>query len=354
MKSACRWLGLFIFLSACSHPKPVPGKAKAAAHHSKITSATTPDHSNDILSTDLYIIKRGGTVTYTNPDTTGNDPYTGNLAFGTRMMLMSKSKGWLRVRKFDCYNCSEWFIPQSVAGPASSLIFNTSELNKLYYDEALTDTNDAQLPDTSRLTEFKLDLVSEQEFRAQQHNAINHFTADTGAFSKKKGVLTIKTTKKIIRLKDVANGEKEESYAYLGRYAALHKLVIAGGYNEWSNMFFIDELSGKTIGTEFLNMPYVSPGMRYAVTVSTDDGDDCGDINLYALKPDTVIHIAGNHFQYWMPALESHLFFWTADRCFYFALMPYGAYSDNPGQGMAERPNSQLQYARIHFTRKID
>jgi hypothetical protein len=305
----------------------------------------------------LYITTRDGISTWDQPDSVADNSSANNsIAFGTRVGVISIKKGWMEITNDECHNCASQFILSSCAcaAPAANLLLNTTDLNTTYYDPTVTDAEGSRVPNTTKLAEFVLERISKSEFLKQKNTGVTNFKADTGLFPKKNGVLALKTQKKTLKLKDVQNGEDEQSYTYLGQYTSIHKLVIAGSYNESGDVFFVDQVTGKTIANSFTGFPYLSANQKYVVSVSTDNADDRGDINLYVIKKDTVIHMAGNHFQYWMPALTSTDFFWGSDGCFYFPFVPYGAYLATDKSGREEKgANLSYSYARIKFVRSL-
>jgi hypothetical protein len=305
----------------------------------------------------LYIIKRDGVDGMEEPDSnTMNHGLAVNdfFRFGARIKLISVKNGWMEIQKEECDHCYSLFVPQSCKciGNESAVPLSSSDLDSLYRGERQHYDGDENDVDTSRLTEFKLERVSEAEFYRQKKLAVNLFTADTGRFKKKDSVLVIKAVKKTVKLKDSVNGEHEEAYDYLGEYKSINKLVIAGTYNESADYFFIDGITGKDLGSGFVGFPYLSPDKKYAVCVNTNDGDERADINFYAIKKDSVVYIAGNHFQYWMPITNGPGMFWGRDNCFYFPLVPYGAWNKPDKKALAGySPNRNYRYAKIIFKR---
>lgn len=354
---------LLITLFSCNHPvnktslKSKGNKSVEIAAVANKQTGIKKSTGTEPWAEALYIIKRGGVDGMEEPDSnTMNHGLAVNdfFRFGTRIKLISVKNGWMEIQKAECDHCYSLFVPQSCKciGNESAVPLTSSDLDSLYREERQPYDGDENDVDTSRLTEFKLERVSETEFYLQKKLAVNLFTADTGRFKKKDSVLFIKAMKKIVKLKDSVNGEHEEAYDYLGQYKSINKLVIAGTYNESANCFFIDGITGKEIGTDFVDFPYLSPDKKFVVCVNTDDGDERANISLYAIKKDTVVYIASNHFQYWMPIAYGPRMFWGRDNCFYFPLVPYGALNKPDKKVLVGySPNRNYRYAKIIFKR---
>lgn len=358
---SCQWVIMALLFSvfACGSPEKkhaveVKSPGVKRILHAKITNnaRSTANYS----SVFLYVTKRGGITGWRQADSTSNDFNTDDaLAYGTRVKLIGDTKGWIQISKDACGNCPDLFIPSNCKclSLAAKLNLSTVDLNAISFDQKQVHADDSA-DTTSKLKEFSLERISKDEFYRQMKNGLINFKADTDLFSRKKGVLTLNAAQKNVKLADVQEGEKEESYYYLGQYPTIHKFVVAGSYNESSDVFFVDGISGEIIRDSFSNFPYLSENKQFAVCLSIDDADDRGDIGLYAIKKDSVIYMAGSHFQYWMPALNSTRFFWGNDNCFYFLFVPYGAYpeTDNYEKGI-KAPNPIYKYARIKFTRSL-
>lgn len=354
---------LLITLFSCNHPvnkTSLKSKGNRSADIFAAANKQTGIRENTVTeawSEPLYIIKREGVDGIEEPDSnTMNHGLAVNdfFRFGTRIKLISVKNGWMEIQTDGCDHCYSLFVPRSCEclGNESAVPLSSSDLDSLYREERLPYDGDENDVDKSRLTEFKLERVTAAEFYRQKKLAANLFTADTGRFKKKDSVLAIKAVKKTVKLKDSVNGEHEEAYDYLGQYKSINKLVIAGSYNESSNCFFIDGITGKEIGTDFVDFPYLSPDKKHAVCVNTDGGDERANINLYAMKRDTVVYIAGNHFQYWMPITNGPGMFWGQDNCFYFPLVPYGAWNKPDKKVLGGySPNRNYRYAKIIFKR---
>jgi len=343
-----------LMLFSCNYPT---NKTLKSRDHKAIDSLSAANKKTGINTNaepwpePLYIINREGVEGKEEPDsnTMNHDDVAAFFRFGTRIKLIGMKNGWMEIEKEECDHCSSLFVPETCkcVGNESAVPLTSSDLDSLYREDG-----DGNEVDTSRLTEFKLDRVTASEFYRQKKLAISLFTADTSRFKKKDSVLTIKAVKKTVKLKDSQNGEYEEAYDYLGQYKSINKLVVAGTYNESANCFFIDGITGKEIGTAFTDFPYLSPDKKFVVCVNADYSDERANINLYAIKKDTVMYIDGNHFQYWMPMANESMMFWGQDNCFYLPIVPYGAWNKPDKNALAGfSPNRNYRYAKIIFKR---
>ena len=177
--------------------------------------------------------------------------------------------------------------------------------------------NSSELPADSILrNHLKIELISEEEFKAKQKTKVSHHIADTTKIRKKNGRLRLPTTTGSKTFVDkLVDDDGREEYEYLGQLPLLNAYLIRCMFWESITYKLISKKNGALI-SNFGAMPYISPGKKRIIAVDADPYENDAGISLFSLANTTIKDLVHVRFKNWMPATDDNMF-WGADGKFY-------------------------------------
>lgn len=194
-----------------------------------------------------------------------------------------------------------------------------------------------------QLTEYlTFELIDKPLFDRQKSTAVSFLLADTINQKKKNGLTILKCRDKTVKYIDKPDAEEDlQVFTYVGQIEFLNTYVISGSYWESGDFKFVDKTSGEETNS-FVDYPHISPDKKNIICINPNGYEVTADLELYSIADNKTKHVMSASFKNWMPALESHNMFWSADG--YLYLTVHNAKSFWKENGAL---NDNYQYMRI-------
>ncbi len=196
---------------------------------------------------------------------------------------------------------------------------------------------------STRLNKYlKIELINRAQFENKRLLAVN-FLSKNNSIKKKKGVLSIPTIEKVVKLIDInTDSDNRANFEYIGQIDALNQHLVFGQFWEISSYTMIDKTSGKQ-AQNFVGYPYLSPDKKYIVAVYANPyGNPNTDFELYRVQNKKIVPFMSAEFENWMPAINPRDIFWARDGYLYLAVTHSSVFWKENGDY-----NDKFQYIRI-------
>ncbi|WP_352258968.1 hypothetical protein [Psychrobacter sp. TB55-MNA-CIBAN-0194] len=257
-----------------------------------------------------------------------------SYTFGEKLEVIEDRGDWYAVRdkiyrEYDENgdgvvetNIVKWekvFVKKDHTGAIRKTILTPDELNIITY--LLADGKDERFEKGKALkTYLKFELIDKSLFEKKRPLAVNFLSKDK-MIKKQKGVLSIPTTKKVVKLIDIdTDDDSRASFEYIGQINALNQHLIFGQFWEISGYTMIDKTNGEETQS-IIGFPYLSPNKKYIIAVYADPyGEQHADLELYRIENKQIVPILNAEFKNWMPATEPEDIFWARDGYLYLAV----------------------------------
>lgn len=173
-----------------------------------------------------------------------------------------------------------------------------------------------ELPEDSVLRNYlKIELITEENFRAKQKTVVNYLLADTAKFRKKNGVTRLPVTGRTMILTDKQTGDDGmEVFEYLGQFVFLKAFLVRVQY--WESMEY--KLWSKSNGTSmglFPSIPLISPDKKKIITISADGYENDSGLEIFSI-PGKFKSLLAVRFHNWIPGADDEIF-WASDGMIY-------------------------------------
>ena len=330
--------------------KPISASQLAAYNRDGIAI----DYDNTSVLREVYVTDKSGITAYQLPS--GAAKKVQDYPFGAKLEVIEDNKEWygIRERVFRQYHKKgteiesvKWekiYVKKSQTGLFNTIVLKPNDLNIISY--LLADGKDESFEKGEALNKYlKFELIDKALFEKKRPLAVNYLSKDQ-MIKKKKGVLSIPTANKVVKLIDIdTDNDGRASFEYIGQINALNQHLIFGQFWEISGYTMIDKTNGQQ--TESLvGFPYLSPDKKHIIAVYGDPyGEQHTDLELYRIQNNKILFIMSAEFKNWMPTVEPEDIFWAKDGYLYLAVTHSSVFWKEDGS-----LNDQFQYMRI----KID
>lgn len=312
------------------------------------------DYDDTTVLKQVYVTAKDGAIARQLPS--GAARKVKNYTFGEKLEVIEDRKDWYAVqdrirREYDEDNDGvletdtvKWekvFVKKEHTGAIRKTILTPDELNIITH--LLADGKDERFEKGKALkTYLKFELIDKSLFEKKRPLAVSFLSKDK-MIKKQKGVLSIPTTKKVVKLIDIdTDDDSRASFEYIGQMNALNQHLIFGQFWEISGYTMIDKTNGEETQS-IIGFPYLSPNKKYIIAVYADPyGEQHADLELYRIENKQIVPRLSAEFKNWMPATEPEDIFWARDGYLYLAVNHIATYWAADGN-----INDQFQYIRI-------
>ena len=312
------------------------------------------DIDNTSVLKQVFVTDKQGTAARQLPSGAARE--VKSYDFGEKLEVIEEQKDWYGVqdriyREYDEDNDGviekevvKWekvYVKKAQTGFINSIALTQSDLSVT--DNLLIDGEPKSAKDSKVLNKYlKFELIDKSLFESKRTLAVNFLSKDK-IIKKKKGVLSIPTPKKVVRLVDIdTDSDSRASFEYVGQIDALNQHLVFGQFWEMSGYTMFDKTSGKQT-QDFIGYPYLSPNKIYIIAVYANPyGEPSTDFELYGIQNKKIAPIINAEFKSWMPTVKPEDIFWTKDDYLYLAVTHSAAFWNEDGDY-----NDTFQYIRI-------
>lgn len=312
------------------------------------------DYDNTPVLKKVFVTDDNGAVAHQLPSSAARK--VKNYTVGEKLEVIEDRDGWYAVRdkiyrEYDEdgdgvieTNIIKWekvFVKKDQTAAIRKTILTPDELNIATY--LSVGEKDEYFETGKALSNYlNIELIDKALFEKKRPLAVDFLSKDRD-IKKKNGVLTIPTTKKLVKFIDKGNGDDgDATFKYIGSIDFLNQHLVNGQYWEIADYKMIDKVTGETTQT-FIEYPYISPDKKHIISAYANPYEDQHtDLELYRIQNKKVIPIMSAGFKNWMPATEPEDIFWARDGYLYLAVTHSFNFWKEDG-----RLNDKFRYIRI-------
>ena len=311
------------------------------------------DYDNTKVIKEVFVIyKQGATI---KEESSEQAKILGYSEYGAKLEVIEELGDWFAVRERIERNyvkddgtsveSSAWekvYVAKKETGSLAEVQLNQSDLNVI---TSLNVNEKSEFFEKGKplKTYSKFELIDQATFENQKNNAVNFLLADTNAFIKKNGVITLPNANKPVKIIDKPeDGDYREEYNYLGQVEFLNQYLVEGSYHESVDFKFFDKTTGKETQT-FAEYPYISANKKNIICIYGNAYESTSDLELYTINNQQIKLVMTASFSKWFPRAEKfNDIFWSNDGNLYLEVIHIKAM-------WGERPENKAksQYIRI-------
>ncbi len=278
-----------------------------------------------------------------------------SYTFGEQLEIIENQADWYGVRdriyreydndndgiiETDIVKWEKVYIKKDQTGSINKIALTAKDLNIISH-LSISDDHKYFEEEKALNKYLKIELIDKAMFEKKRPLAINFLSKDN-AIKKRNGVLSIPTTKKVVKFTDNdVDNDGYQIFDYVGQIGFLDQYLISGSYYEIGDYTLIDKRTGETTQT-FIEYPYISPNKKYIIAIYTNPYEQTADVELYKINEKDITPIVSTSFIRWMPAVNPEDIFWARDGYLYLAVNHSAAFWKADGS-----LNDNYQYIRI-------